>query len=323
MPTLLATLLSLATLGADDRPTVLLVLGAPGSPEYETDFRRWADLWEAAAARAGAESIRIGGGKDEPPADRDRLRSALSERATGGGPLWLVLIGHGSFDGRQAKFNLRGPDVTDADLAGWLAPIRRPVAVLDCSSSSGPFLTRLSGENRVIVAATRSGAESNFARFGQHLAESIGDPRADLDKDGQVSLLEAYIAAAGRTEEFYKSKSRLATEHALLDDNGDKLGTPADWFRGVRATRRAKDGAAADGLRAHQWHLVPSDRERAIPSESRRDRDRIELAVAALRDQKSKLAEDEYYAQLEPLMVELARLYAGQGQGRVRKDSPR
>ena len=141
--------------------------------------------------------------------------------------------------------------------------------VIHCGSASGPFLNRLSGENRVIVTATRSGDEQNYARFGQYLAEAIADPRADLDKDGQVSLLEAYLSASSRVDEYYKTHSQLATEHALLDDNGDRLGTPADWFRGVRATRRAKDGAALDGTRAHQLHLVPSDRERKIPAETR------------------------------------------------------
>src|SRR3954454_23210011 len=129
MQALLAILVTLGTLGqADDRPTVLVVVGAPGQAEYEADFRRWADLWQAAAARAGARLVRIGDGKDEKATDRDRLRSALAEAPTGTGPLWLVLIGHGSFDGREAKFNLRGPDVTEAELAEWLAPVKRPVA---------------------------------------------------------------------------------------------------------------------------------------------------------------------------------------------------
>ena len=91
-------------------------------------------------------------------------------------------------------------------------------------------------------------------------------------------------------EEYYKTRSQLATEHALLDDNGDKLGTPAEWFRGVRATRRAKDGAPLDGIRAHQLHLILSDRERGIPAPVRRRRDEIERTIAALRDQKGKLA---------------------------------
>jgi hypothetical protein len=311
MPYVHSLILALATIATDpaDRPCVLVVVGTPGTPEYETQFRRWADQWRTAAEKAKAELIRIG--LDESPGtpDRDRLKAALAEKASGTEPLWIVLIGHGSFDGKEAKFNLRGPDVSDAEFSSWLAPIKRPVAVLDCASASAPFLNRLSAENRVIVTATKSGSEQNFARFGQYLAEAIADPLADLDKDGQVSLLEAFLVACSRTAEFYKTRARLATEHALLDDNGDRLGTPADWFKGVRATRRAKDGATPDGLRAHQLPLIPSDRERAIPPDVRQKRNQLELALAALRDRKAKLAEDDYYAQLEPLMLELARLY--------------
>jgi hypothetical protein len=159
------------------------------------------------------------------------------------------------------------------------------------------------------VTATRSGDEQNSARFGQYLAEAVADPSADLDKDGQTSLLEAYLTAGARVAEFYKSKSRLATEHPLLDDNGDKLGTPPDFFRGVRATKRPRDGAALDGVRARQIHLIPSDRERQIPAEARRKRDALEQAVALLRAQKETLPEEEYDQRLEALMLDLARLY--------------
>ncbi len=238
--TLLAIALGLAAADPEYRPCVLVVVGAPGAPEYDGQFRRWADLWQAAADKAGADTIRIGTGKPADAPDRDRLRATLAEKATGGGPLWVVLIGHGTYDGREAKFNLRGPDVSELELAEWLAPVQRPLAVLACFSSSGPFLNRLSGENRVVVTATRSGHEQNFSRLGQYLAEAIADRRADLDKDGQVSLLEAFLTASGRVQDHYRTRSQLATEHALLDDNGDRLGTPADWFRGVRATKRAR-----------------------------------------------------------------------------------
>ena len=302
---------------ADDRPCVAIVVGAQGTSEYGAEFQRWAKLWQEAAAKGKAECVTIGAGAAGAAGqgtDRDRLRALVSERGSAGNrePLWIVLIGHGSFDGREAKFNLRGPDVSDVELAQWLASVQRPIAVINCASASGPFLPRLSGPNRIVISATRSGDEQNFARFGQYLAESIADAKADLDKDGQVSLLEAFLMASRRAEEFYKTRSRLATEHALLDDNGDKLGTPPDWFRGVRAIRRAKDGAAADGLRAHQLHLVPSDREQRLPVDVRRRRDRLELDIAALRDQKSKLKADDYYKRLETLMVELAKLYQGE-----------
>jgi hypothetical protein len=294
----------------DDRTCVVIVIGAPGAPEYKGQFERWADLWQAAAVKAGGVSIQIGADEPGGALDRDRLHSVLEEQAKAGQqPLWIVLIGHGTYDGREAKFNMRGADVTDTELANWLSPVKRQVIVINCASSSGPFINRLSGPNRVVVTATKSGFEMNFTRLGQYLAEAITDPRADLDKDGQVSLLEAYLTAGSRVEEYYRARSQLASEHALLDDNGDKLGTPANWFKGVRATQRARDGAALDGIRAHQVHLIPSDRERGMPAEMRKRRDELESSIADLRDQKEKLKDDEYYARLEKLMVELARLY--------------
>jgi hypothetical protein len=299
-----------------DRPSVVVVVGAPGTPEYGDQFRRWADLWVSAAGKASADLVRVGegqGGTGEGN-DRDRLKSALVERATAAdSPLWVVLIGHGTYDGKSARFSLRGRDVSDAELAEWLAPAKRPVVLIDCTSASAPFINKLSGEGRVVITATKSGNEANFTRFGQYLAEAVAGTDADLDKDGQVSLLEAFLSASRHVEEFYKSRSRLATEHALIDDNGDKLGTPAEWFRGLRATRRAKNGAALDGPRAHQVHLVPSDRERSIPVEVRRKRDQIEMAVEALREKKGSLKEDDFYRQLESLMLDLARLYRDAG----------
>ena len=310
MTAVLALSLCLATADPLDRPCVVIVVGASGAPEYAAQFRQSADRWQAAAQKAGVESIRIGLSEQAGVTDRERLKSILAEKAKAGPELlWIVLIGHGTYDGRDAKFNLRGPDMTDIELSEWLAPYKRPVVIINCASASGPFIPRLSGDNRVVVTATKSGYETNFARFGQYLAEAITDEHADLDKDGQVSLLEAFLTGSNRVEEYYRTHSQLATEHSLLDDNGDRLGTPPTWFRGVRATQRAKDGAALDGIRSHQLHLVPSARERAISAEVRQRRDQLELSIAALRDQKAKLGEEEYYVRLEKMMVELARLY--------------
>ncbi len=310
MLTLLALTFCLANDAPKDRPVVLVVVGTPGSAEYESEFRRWASLWRAAAEKASAEYVEIGEGEGAKPTDRDRLHAALADHASVGlEPLWLVMIGHGTFDGREAKFNLRGPDVTDAELLEWIKPIKRPVAILNFASASGPFLSRLSAPNRVVVTATRSGDEQNFARFGQYFAELVADPQADLDKDGEVSLLEAFLAASARVAEFYRSHARLATEHPLLDDNGDRLGTPADWFRGVHATKRAKNGAEADGVRAHQFHLILNAREQRMSAEQRQRRDQLERSAAALRAKKGQISEDAYYAQLETIMVELARIY--------------
>ncbi len=303
---------------ADDAPTraaasVVVVIGAPGTDEYDAAFRDWADQWRIAADAAGAKFTRIGGDEAGETNDRSRLQETLAveaERAEAD-VLWLVLIGHGTFDGKVAKFNLRGPDATVEELTAWLAPVKRPVALIDCSSASAPLVNVASANNRIVITATKSGYELNFARFGKYLAQAINDGAADLDKDDQTSLLEAYLTACRGVAEFYAGEQRLATEHALLDDNGDGLGTPAAWFRGLRAAQSAKDGAALDGLRAHQLHLVPSDRETRMPRELRQRRDELEQSIAALRSEKTGLGEEEYYRRLESLMVELARLYEG------------
>ena len=293
-------------------PTVIVVTGAAGEEEFGKQFTAWSDAWRKAGNLGGARVISIGttnaaaGGST----DRDRLQQTLAAEAKQtNGDLWIVLLGHGTFDGKEAKFNLVGPDLAVSDLADWLKPVRRPLAIVDTSSASGAFIKKLSAPGRVIVTATRSGSEENYARFGDYLAAAIIDPLADLDRDGQISLLEAFLAASHKVAEFYRSEGRLATEHALLDDNGDGLGTPPDWFRGTRAVKRATEGGTPDGLLAAQFCLVPSDFEKRLTSVQRQRRGELETTLARLRDLKPKLTAAEYYQQLEPLLLELARLY--------------
>ena len=303
-----ATLTSAVT----NQPTVILVVGAPGEPEFGSNFIQQVVVWDKTCPRSEAQVVRIGLDPTNVLSDHELLRQALAAEQTNSiQPLWLVLIGHGTFDGKQARFNLRGPDVSDSELADWLKPFQRPLVVLNCASASAPFLKSLSGTNRVIVTATRSGNEPNFARFGEYFAKALGDSESDLDKDGQVSLLEAFLMASHRVAEFYKTEGRLMTEHALIDDNGDGQGTPADWFRGVRATKKAKDGASLDGTRANQFHLVLSQADQAMPVEMLARRDELELKVAKLRESKSRMREQDYYRELEATLLALARLQEG------------
>ena len=141
------------------------------------------------------------------------------------------------------------------------------------------------------------------------MAESIGSLAADLDKDEQTSLLEAFLMASRRVVDFYKDEGRLATEHALIDDNGDGLGTPADWFQGVRAIKKAEKGESVDGRRAHQVHLISNAADQKLSAMQKAKRDELETAILNLRDRKSKLAADDYYRELEGLLLQMARLY--------------
>jgi len=291
-------------------PVVIVVVGAAGSPEYGAQFAKWANLWEQACSEGGAQFVAIGLNETQNPDDRTALQHQLSaESKQTDAALWLVLIGHGTFDGRTAKFNLRGPDISADDLAEWLKPVVRPLVLINTASSSAPFLNILSGPNRIVITATKSGYEQNYTRFGEYLAEAIAEPKADLDKDGQTSLLEAFLTASHRVDEFYLAAGRLATERALLDDNGDGLGTRADWFRGIRPVQTTEDGAALDGYRAHQFHLVHSAAENRIPPQLRAKRDMLELEVMALRDSKDKLPEEEYFSRLESILINIAHIY--------------
>ncbi|MBI3879651.1 MAG: hypothetical protein HY301_06250 [Verrucomicrobia bacterium] len=289
--------------------SVLIVVGAGGEEEYETAFAKWAPNWQQACKLGGARATTIGLKRTETNSLERIQKTLAAEPKDSAEELWLVLLGHGTSDGREAKFNLRGDDLTSTNLARMLRPFSRPVAVIASFSSSGAFLKDLSAPGRVLVSATRNGAEQNYSRFGGFLSETIADPTADLDKDGQVSLLEAFLAAARRTADFYEGEGRLASEHPVLDDNGDGLATPADWFRGVRAVKRPRDGQT-DGLRAHQLHLIRNQAERDLPAAVRAQRDALELQLAALRDRKGEMKEEDYYGELEKLLLQIAKLYA-------------
>ena len=292
--------------------SLIVVVGAGGTPQFEISFYQWSERWEAAAKQAGIPVTIIGRHRGEGKievADYDRLKTAIeAENDDSNRDLWIVLIGHGTFDRRVAKFNLRGPDVSAAELKNWLAPVSRPTAIINCASASGPFIPILSAPNRIVVGATKSGTEINFARFGDHLSQAINDSSADLDKDDQTSLWEAFLMASRRTAEYYDNDGRVATEHALLDDNGDGQGVRADQFRGLTAIAQPTDGHPLDGRKAHQWHLVPNATDARLSPEVRAKRNELELAIENLRDQKETIPQVEYLSELERLLVELAEL---------------
>jgi hypothetical protein len=315
-----------APVAAPATPALLVVVGASGAPEYAARFREAAEHWRKAGQRAGAAITVIGLDAGRTGDDRGSLQTALAAAARSpGGPVWLVFIGHGTYDGRAARFNLRGPDLSGPDLAAWLKPLRRPLIFVHSASASAPFIKATTGPGRIIVTATKTGAEQNATRFGLAIAQAIADTRADLDRDGAVSLLEAFLHAAKRVESSFAEDGLLATEHALLEDNGDGFGTAASFFRGLAAVTPAVGDAARDGDRARQVTLVPAAAEPDLPPTARRRRDELELAVAELRDRRQReqdqrqkdprqqdraaLSDAAYYARLEKLLLELARIY--------------
>jgi hypothetical protein len=298
---------------------VCVVVGAPGEDDYAAGFAAAAKKWQDNCVVAGANCTLIGlddqkgADPEKNTIDRDKLHDWITQLSTDSTvPIWIVYLGHGTFDGKDARLNLRGVDVSAAELAEWLKPVTREIVFVDGGSASAPFINALSAPNRIIITATQTGQEVNYARFGEKFADAINDPTADIDQDGQVSVLEAFVTAEKRVQDFYTENDRMATEHALIDDNGDKRGTPASFFEGVRLVRQAQGNSAPDGDLARVTALVASPEERALTDADREFRAKCEKQIENLRQQKSKMAEADYYAQLEQVLRALAKIYVKQ-----------
>ena len=295
---------------SENRVTLVLVTGIPGTEQYEEVFAQREKFWRDTETLGDIKVITVGDGEPGEKSDRQLLQELLEREANlEEGELWLVLNGHGTFDGKKGKFNLRGRDVSSEDLAEWLKPCRRPLVLVNCFSASASFIQALSGPDRVVLSATRSGYELNYSRFGTYFAKAINSPEADLDQDGQVSLLEAFLKGSRDTGGFYSLEGRIASEHALLDDTGDQQGTGPDWYRGVRVVKETAKDAEPDGRRAHQFHLVQSEFERSLSPAMREQRNQLELKLLALRDRKDTFEPAEYDDRLEEVLLELSEFY--------------
>ena len=299
------------SLEKDDFGSVILVIGAAGEEQYDDLFEAWSRQWETGAIGGGKALYLVG------PNSLDSETSVLSELEEiinkqdrkSLHELWVIFLGHGQYDGRKGKFNLVGPDLAADQLKDWLSDFERPLVLSFCFSASAPFLAELARPGVTIVSATKSGNENNFSRFGRYFAASIGDLSADLDKDGQVSVLEAFLMGSRRLEEYYLEEGLLATEHPILDDNGDGKGVGADWFKGVRPEKQATDGSLVDGARAKQIHLMATSLEQRMPVAMRVKRDELEIAIEKLYGRKAGMEKSDYLKALERLLVEIAELY--------------
>lgn len=281
---------------------MLIVVSEPGDANYDTEFRRQATAWQDLAAKGGMKVQTIGVEKDSADGDLPLLEKSLAALPKTGDDLWLVWIGHGSFDGRTANFNLRGKDIDPAAVKELLKPFTRRLVILNLFSASHPFLAPLAGKDRVIVCAARSPGERNYSRFGEKFADALTDPAADLDLDGSLSLLEATLHASANTRAFYEDAQRVLQEHAVIDDNGDGKPTSTDRFKGLR------DEVGSDGPLAREIYLLAASVDPLSP-QAKEARAKLEASIDALRKRKSTMKEEEYYILLESLMREMALLY--------------
>jgi hypothetical protein len=292
---------------------LIIVSGLGGEKKYSETFARISGaLADAAATRFGVPDAEIAWFGEDSVSSRPHYRgqstkanveravTQLASRAGASDQIVLVLIGHGSGEGDDTKISIPGPDLSARDFAQLLTrfPTQR-VAFVNLTSASGDMLPVLSAPNRVVITATKSAFERNESRFGEFFVDALTKDVADTDKDGRVSLLEAFKYAVVETKRMYDTDSRLQSEHAQLDDAGAKAGVPDP------------DGRTGEGILARRFFLdggVPTHAVNDAQLASLyKDKFALEDQIDQLRTKKTSMTPDAYDDALEDLLVQLAR----------------
>lgn len=291
---------------------LLVVVGLAGDPEHGELFHKWGAELAESAGHLGIPQDHVVYLVDQPAEGEARVtgKATLEEinktfdrfakQATADDALYVVLIGHGSYDGKAPKFNLPGPDISAADFATQFKRLpMRQIVFVNTASASGPFVNELSGPGRTIIAATRSGAENYATLFGGYFVDALSGEEADADKNRRVTMLEAFQFAKAAVQRAYDKEGLLSTEHAVLDDNGDKVGSPDP-------STTAADGKVAAlmaiGSAADAMPLPADPKLRALVLEQRDLQHRVE----SLRLLKGNMDPAKYQSELEKLVTDLA-----------------
>ena len=293
----------LAALPARSAVYYVTVAGLGGEPEYDQRFTSLAqDLDKTFKASGSDAHVYTLAGSD---ATLERLRDTLAAVAREAKPeddFVLALIGHGSFDGVEYKFNLVGPDVSGAELAQMCnsVPAKRQL-IVNTTSASGGSLSALEGPGRGVIAATKNGSEKNATIFARYWVEALNNPDADVDKNDAISALEAFQYAERKTAEFYKSEKRLATEHAVFDDTGKNEAV------------RQPSAESGQGLLLSNFVLLRiGAAQKAANDPAKRTllakKEEIERRIDTLKYEKAAMSPEDYKKQLTDALVELARV---------------
>ena len=292
--------LAILTLSSAHASTYYVTItGIGGEADYTQRFKLWADDVESSLKKAGGD-VNI---STLQSATRDQVRAKfndLARQVKNTDTLVVTLIGHGTYDGQDYKFNLQGPDITASELAGLMdhVPAARQLVVVTTECSGGS-IEHLKRPMRIVVTATRAGSEKNATVFARYWAEALREPAADTDKNEAVSALEAFRYAQRKTTDFFDTQKRLATEHSVIEDTGKGQG------------ERNPDANSAEGKLAASFPVVRLGANAAAARDPAKrpllDRkEAIEQAIDKLKYDKAAMPEAEYKRQLTKLLLELA-----------------
>jgi len=308
---------SLFPLPAQSQTHVVIVSGLGGDKKYTESFAKLASTFaDAANKRFGIpESEVLWFGEDSvskkpyfkgqsTKANVERAMTQLASRAAAGEQVIVVLIGHGSGEGDDSKISIPGPDLTARDFSALLRRFTtQKVAFVNLTSASGDMLPVVSAPNRVVITATKSAFERNESHFAEYFIDALTKDVADIDKDGRISLFEAFTYAVAETKRLYENDTRLQTEHAQLDDMGAKAGV------------NDPDGRTGQGMLARRFFLDGGLVARAGAPGSNdpqlaglyKDKFALEDRIQQLRAKKTSMTPEAYDDALEELLVQLAR----------------
>lgn len=302
------------TAAAQARTHVLIVVGIGGTAEYRESFHAEAsEIYTALVEQHGiaAEDVTYLGERTEVAPDmisdrasRATVLEALGELSQRAGPedrVLVVMIGHGTEMNGEPAFNVSGPDLTPTDFS--MAAVAFPtqmLALVHTGSASGGWVQPLAGPKRVIITATRSAREQNATEFGRYFAEAMSGEGSDLDHDGRVSLLEAFMYARDEVARHYEAENELLTEHAVLEDDGDGRGTTEAGLESADG-RLASTFTFGGGART-----ATPETDDPVLARLYGERDEIQRRIDELRVVRDALPEEQYLERLEPLLVELA-----------------
>jgi len=279
------------------------IAGLGGEPEYEQRFQGWAKdidkVLKTAEPNAHVDTL-IG-----PGAVKTAIEAKLREIAKQAKPddsVVLMLIGHGSFNETDYKFNIPGPDITGTELANLLNAIpAKHQLVVNMTSCSGGSLVSLQKPGRVVITATKSGTEKNVTYFARYWVEALRDPAADSDKNEAISALEAFRYAEQKTAKFFESQNRLATEHPLIEDTGKGEGTKAP-------SPENGEGLAASHFNVLHLGAVSAQVNDPEKLKLLKRKEELEQSIDELKYKKASMDYNEYRTQLAQYLVELAKV---------------
>jgi hypothetical protein len=292
--------LLLAALSAPAATYYVTIAGLGGELDYTQRFKMWADDIDGSLKKAGGDAMVTT--MNVPHIEQIRARFAeLSKQVKPADSLVVILIGHGTYDGHDYKFNIPGADITAADLATLMdrVPAQRQL-IVNMTSCSGGSIEQLRRPNRIVIAATKTGSEKNATNFARYFAEALREPAADTDKNESISALEAFRYAQTKTTEFFDTQKRLATEHSVIEDTGKGMG---------ERTATADNG---EGKLASTFTVVRLGANAAAARDPNKrplldKKEQLEQAIEKLKFEKAAMPAQEYKRQLTQLLLELAK----------------